>query len=178
MKINIKKPGFTLVETLIALSIFAILSVIVSSIYIQANHLQQRISNLQKLQNEGRYMMEKMAREIRGREIKLNYDLTNPTSTLAFNKDEEDNLVRIYWDNNNLVYDLNGATSTLNSLGIAVLDAKFSIYPTTDPFSLIPFSNIQPRVTMMLKIKNLDGRAEYQKTLTIQTTISSKNYKR
>ena len=61
--------GFTLVEILVSLFIFSLLSIALSGIYIAFTKAQNRTYASQKLLNDMQYSMEIMAREIRNNEI-------------------------------------------------------------------------------------------------------------
>ena len=176
------QKGFTLVEILMATAIFAIASVIISGIFINASNLQGQVSNYQKLQNDGRYIVEKIAKEIRAKDVVLVYPNNNPTSTLNFWPDELDNQISISFDSStkSLVYVKNGQGASLNSLDVDVNKASFFIYPVLDPFNINSASatpNIQPRITLLLDISNKNA-PRYKKELIFQTTISSRNYMR
>ena len=80
--------GFTLVEVVVAIGIFSLASVIISTVYFNTNNLHQQTANFQRLQNEGRYLVEKIAREVRAREITYPIDSPPPQNHLEFLKDE------------------------------------------------------------------------------------------
>lgn len=183
MKSNNYKNGFTLVEILMATSIFAVSSVVICGIFINASNLQKQISNYQKLQNDGRYIIEKIAKELRAKDIVLLYPSDNPTSTLNFWPDESGNHIRIYFNSStrSLIYEKNGQSAELNSSDVEIRQARFFIYPVLDPFSINSASNtpdIQPRITLLLDITNKTEVLKYKKNLILQTTISSRNYMR
>lgn len=177
-----KMRGFTLMEIVVAIGIFAITSLIVSAIFINANKLQQNTASYQRLQNDGRYIIEKVSREIRGRELILPRDeALNPTSILSFLEDEYGQTVQISYDSDtkNLNYVLNGVSEKLNADDVDIKDVKFYVLPVKDPFnSTDPIPNVQPRVTLLIKLENKSLNVNYTKQLILQTTISSKLYKR
>ena len=174
--------GFSLAEVVVAIGIFSIASVIISTVYLNANDLHQHTVSYQRLQNDGRYIIEKMAREIRAREIKYpTGGVTLPQNHIEFLKDEIGNEVSIEWVNQNLVYMVSGQSANLNADDVLVTDLKFYIIPTqADQWGIDPTTNKQPRVVISLKLKNTNTNTnpKYQKEITIQTTISSKVYKR
>lgn len=180
---NKNQNGFTLIESIVALSIFSLLMVVVSSIFINANNLQKNIAAYQRLQNDGRFILEKLAREIRGRE--LVYPLitgnNNPIQTkIEFRPDEQGQAAVVEFVSPDLKYTLDGFTAeNLNADDVAVEDAKFVIQPTAaDTWGTQPSNNIQPRVVIWLKLKNRNLDPRFTQELVLQTTISSKLYQR
>lgn len=167
--------GFTLVEILVAAGIFTIASLIIGAIFVNANNMQLQSSNMQRLQNEARYIIEKIAKEIRGRELDISGSLSQP-DTLVFFPDETLNTVTIEYSGSDLIYNLTdpaGQTDSavLNAADVIIEEAKFFIKPVDS------YDPTQPRVTLLLRLKNQNAN-KFQRELTIQTTISSKNYKK
>lgn len=173
--------GFTLAEVVVALGIFSIASVVISAVYLNANNLHQHTANFQRLQNDGRYLVEKIAREIRAREIKYPLEANQPQDHIEFLKDELGQEVSIARsaDNKNLEYRISGQAANLNADDVEITDVKFYIIPSEeDKWNTEPISNKQPRVVIVLRLKNKDVNPKFQKEIAIQTTISSKIYKR
>lgn len=181
---KVNTQGFTLVEMLVTVSIFAIVSVVTSSIFINVNNLQQQTRNLQRLQNEGRYLLEKIAKEIRGRELdygSVGFPNGGLTEQLDFKADELGDLMSIRFDaqNEKILISVNGEEEALNSDQVEVKDLQFKVSPSNNPFSQTATSSevMQPRVTISMKLSNKGVPERYLKNLDLQTTISSKIYK-
>ena len=180
------RRGFTLIEIVVAIGIFSIASVIISSVYLNANNLHQHTAVFQRLQNDGRYMVEKITREIRAREIKYpNPVESQPQDHLDFLKDEvgEEVSIKLSADGKNLKYSINSvngvSSANLNADDVEIVDVKFYVIPNRENiWGDDPMTNEQPRVTLFLKLKNKAVNPKFQKEITIQTTISSKVYKR
>ncbi len=180
-----QQRGFTLAEMIVTVGVFAIALSIASVVILSVNKLQQNTANLEKLQNEGRYLMEKMAKEVRGRALdysQLSSDLDGVASTLVFKQDELGETLAISYLPDDQAIRLTSAqdgrtnSANLNSEEVLVTSAKFIVNPLLDPATeSTPLE--QPRVTILLTLKNRDGRAEFQKQLTLQTTISSNIYR-
>jgi len=67
----------------------------------------------------------------------------------------------------------------LNATDVEVTEARFFVWPESNyPWNETPLVNIQPRVTIFLKLKNIGLAEKYQKEISLQTTISSRFYKR
>lgn len=177
----ILRDGFSLAEVIVAIGIFSIASVIISSVYLNANNLHQHTASSQRLQNDGRYIIEKMAREIRAREIKYPVGVIQPQDHIEFLKDELGNQVSIVKSisGGNIEYTVNGQSANLNADDVEIIDLKFYIIPNQeDKWNTEPTTNKQPRVVIFLKLKNKNINPKFQKEISIQTTISSKVYKR
>lgn len=181
---KVNTQGFTLVEMLVTVGVFAIVSVVTSSIFINVNNLQQQTGNLQRLQNEGRYLLEKIAKEIRGRELDygpVGFPNGGLTDRLDFKVDELGDSMSIEFDDQNerILISINGEREPLNSDQVEIKDLQFKVSPSNDPFSQTATSSeaMQPRVTIYMKLSNKDVPERYLKNLDLQTTISSKIYK-
>lgn len=189
------RRGFTLVEVVVAMSIFSILTVVVSGIFVNVSNLHRQTANLQRLQNDGRYMIEKIAREIRSREV--DYPVDNPNPCLFFKADELDTVLMINHidtnaDNINDAVSYNidptvttctnessGNSALLNASDVEVRKLEFIVSPLSDDvWNQEPVYNIQSRVTVLLTISNRDSNPKHRQEVTLQTTISSKLYKR
>jgi prepilin-type N-terminal cleavage/methylation domain-containing protein len=189
-----KIQGFTLIEVVITLSIFSIMAVIISGIFLNVNNLQKNTANFQRLQNDGRYILEKLAREIRAREVIYPLAGSNSQNLLYFKKDERNNYLRLcLTETGSLNYFLDAQDEiiaednrrrcleegyALNADDVEIAVVKFFVAPTAeDVWGDAPQTNIQPRVTILLKLRNR-GSEKYRQELELQTTISSKVYKR
>ena len=162
---------------------------VITGVFINANNLQKNTASFQRLQNNGSYMMEKIAKEIRAREIDYTATFgTNPLTALYFQPDEYGLSIGIIFDATvnrdgktigSIIYSNNQGADFLNSRDIEVVEAKFLVFPALDEiWGAEPVTNLQTRATILLKIKNANMAERYQKTLTLQTTVSGKIYKR
>lgn len=69
------KKGFTLIETIIALSIFVMTLLITVNIYLVVHNAQRKVVALQRVQDDVRYLFEAIAQEVRLGDI--NYEFYN-----------------------------------------------------------------------------------------------------
>jgi len=175
---NNKNNGFTLIEALVSVAIFSIAITVIATVFFNTNNLQQRTKNLQQLQNEGRYILDKLAKEIRAREI--DPALTGDNQELFFKADEFGEMLGFYYDEDqqNLMIssqtgEQDALSAPLNSSAIAVSDIEFFIFPTTNEEAELR----QPMVLIRLVLKNRINSKLYYQELRLQTAISSKFYK-
>ncbi|MFA5124510.1 MAG: prepilin-type N-terminal cleavage/methylation domain-containing protein [Patescibacteria group bacterium] len=186
----IRNQGFTLVEMLITAGLFAITSVLVGGIFINVNNLQQQTANMEKLQNDGRYMIEKIGREVRGRE--LDYERTLPpidgkVDRLIFKKDEAGEVWQLAYDPEDFMAKIFITTispdstvfASLNASDVGVSNLQFIVSPIYDPYANVTTDDYiyQPKITLLMTIYNKNVPDRYRKELRLQTTISSKVYR-
>lgn len=185
-KRNNRNPGFTLVEVLVTVSIFTVVLLVSTGVFININSLQQQSGNIQKLQNEGRYILERLAKEVRSRELDyamMEFVDDSITERLIFKPDEFSEILEVYFQDNNLMFSITNALgetrqAPINSeTEVAIESAKFYLTPIREPAELDPDNIVQPKTTIFLSLKNINGLTKYAKTLDLQTTISRKIYK-
>jgi len=75
IKLTKNQHGFTLIEMIVAISIFVLILLIATNIYFIVNNTQRKVVTMQRIQSDVRYLYEAIAQEIRlGR---INYDFYN-----------------------------------------------------------------------------------------------------
>ncbi|MFA6593716.1 MAG: prepilin-type N-terminal cleavage/methylation domain-containing protein [Candidatus Buchananbacteria bacterium] len=184
-----QNQGFTLVEMLITAGLFAITSILVGGVFINVNNLQQQTANMEKLQNDGRYMVEKMGREIRGRE--LDYEATLPSAEgkvdrLVFKEDEAGEIWQLAYDAEDFsakifittVNPNNTVSASLNASDVGVKNLQFIVSPVFNPYDDDTLNDYvyQPEITVLMTLYNKNTSSRHYKELRLQTTISSKVY--
>ncbi len=189
------KKGFTLIEMLVVLAIFSVATVVIVDIFMMASRAQKRTLVIQKIQSDARYSVEAIAREARMDMIDYNYyggTVVSPTEVLAL-RDQDDNQIIFKKSSENcpsgtdqcLVVSIDGGASwaSITSKGVRVISLDFYIAPAVDPFKLnlengTYDSDDQPRVTAILSTEGVGVRPEEQTTVNLQTTVSSRVYRR
>lgn len=198
---NNKNKGFTLVEVLVSLFVFSLLSVAISSVYIAFSKAQTRTKVSQKLLNDMQYSMEMMAREIRNNEI-VDFDpdctelLGDDYGSCILFKKEDGSVSAFATSTDDSLYYLNLTLNTeegqiyypsdntsitklldeeLNNANINLL--KFDISPNTNPYE-DESNNEHPRVTIGLDVDYVSDREVEQINYFLQTTVSSRIYRR
>ena len=202
-KLKKDKRGITLMEMVVAVAVFSVVIMMATDLYFVAQQSERKTTAIQKVQSDARYSLEAIAREIRVDKIDYQYysNLTNQAEdTLSlFDSDGCRILFRRSLDSsgicqgmdsclavglpprNNGVCDNNLTHIVWTSLtpkNIIVDILHFYISPTVDPFAENSEINEQPRVTIVFTSHNFSAasRPEDEKSLTIQTTVSSRFY--
>lgn len=187
---NNNNQGFTLMEMIIATALFLIVITVSIGIFLSVTKANNRISSMQKVENEIRYILESISKKIRLGMIYYDYyeevygeNLENPVSILAL-LDNADN--RSYFTINGdglsegiiqLSLDDGNSWGNLNTEEIIVDKLDFYLFPEFDPFHQNSIIIKQPMVTIYLEAhynKNDSSVGE----IKIQTTVSSRQYKR
>lgn len=180
MKSNfIKNKGFTLVEMLVAVTVFILIVTAASGIFVSSLKAQRKSLASQQLLDQTSYIAEYMSRAIRMAKkdvagecitAKLNYEKTRSGKGLKF-KNYQDICQEFFWDTaTNQLKEIKGGQEnflTSHSLQILALNIKLAGESQND--------DAQPRVTIFLDIKGKGEKPEMQPEIRIQTTISQRN---
>ena len=190
--------AFTLLEMVIAIGIFTIATLILLQIFLTATKTQQKSNAVLKAQAEARYALEVISRQIRSGYIDYShYGISLPDADSNGISDPQTELALIDLSNNSLVFshsnvdcpagsincvkmDFAGTIQDLTGKGLEVQNLDFYISPTSDPFVLDfnPATGNQPKVTIVMTIQTVGTRPEQIATTYLQTTVSSRYYKR
>ncbi len=156
---NQKKGGFTLIEMLVAIGIFVLVITLVSTIYVGAIGNQRRAFGLQDVLESSRFTLEAMARAIRQSNI------TTATQTL---------LTLNHPSKGAVTYSLAGGrlyegSNPITSQDVTVEDLRFLVS------GLGAGDGLQPRVTIVMRVRSNATRAAEQKFVNVQTTVTPRN---
>lgn len=201
-KIFSKNKGFTLMEILVAIGIFALLSSIFTVIYVTLSKDQQRAKASQALLNNSLYVLELLARDIKNNELDYNFLSTDQACNSTFHPQDcivfkrlDGSLGSFLKPNGDgsLWYSVlqcdnyPSQCSFLQSEGTELLSAslndiqvdylRFLVQPVNESY-LDQSINQQPKVTIILKTSYVSQKAVEQISYTLQTTVSSRIYKR
>lgn len=181
----LRKPGqkgFTLIEAVVATSVFAFVISAVLGVYISVTQLDSKTRAQRAVTQNARYVMEYLAKEIRNGQI--DFDSYPSGNTSGVDQDlyiinQAGEAEHFYLNGNNIVLSKIAGTTNLNSSSIIVTRFKTLVSPSTTPFtvSATPTVNEQPRVTIILEMaSNYGNRANDQASISIQTTFAVRNY--
>ena len=166
--LNLKRlghqKGFTLIEVLITSFVFSIIILAVGGLFVQVIGNERRAFAAQKIQDNGLYIMELLAREIRVSQIKSLDNLMCNLTSLTIS------------------HPINGLTVYTVSGGLiskTVGGSTFSITSSKVNFSRLNFcvmgsgiDNEQPRVVIIASVRPADGE---DSQFDIQTSVSSRD---
>ena len=190
MKDKEQKKGFTLIEMLVATALF--LTVITASIgiFLSTIMANSKINAMQKVENEVRYIMEIISKEIRLGTIYYDYyeevygeSFKNPVPIIAL-RDNADNISYFALNGDAMSSGIvqmslnDGDTwSDLSTDSIIVDSLDFYLLPDSNPFVQDAEIIKQPMVILYLQAHyNKQNASDGQ--IKIQTVISSRQYKK
>lgn len=163
------KKGFTLVEMVVTVFVFLTVIVIAGGSSVSVISLQRRASNLKKVEENGRYVLELMARELRfANPISTpnNSCLSSGSSSISFTHPV----------NGQITYQLNGTRAERVVGGVATIISNPDVEVTNLIFCVSGntfFDGRQPRVTVILRLRS-GGLSREAAILDLQTSVSQR----
>jgi len=180
-----KEKGFTLIEMLVALFIFSLIVGVLIGLFISGIRNQRNILLTQQLLDQTSFALEYMSRALRmalkeGQQSTggdclsqdgLNYE--NPGSDLSrikfINHLEQDDCQEFFLEEGRIKQRKEGQVVSLTSDKLEVTSLKFNLIGQDQ------IDQLQPRVTIFLKIRGRGSLAGTIPEFNIQTTISQRN---
>ena len=164
-----KNKGFSLIELLVAATIFSFVVVGVSGLFAQALDLQRRAVGLQKIEENSQYVIESIAREVRvSRVTSGDTDCSSPgPGSAELTIEHPVNGVVTY------SYDRSSGVGAIlrNGQPITTSDVDFKSFAFCVSGS--GPDNQQTRVTIPMTVEATSGRAAERVSISLQTTIAS-----
>lgn len=155
--------GFTLVELLVGVTVFSLVISIAISLFVSILRDQRHSIAIQNVQDNGRYLIEFIAKEVRMSEIE--------------NSDGESSVLNLTHPlHGDVAYSFTGTTITrddgsgfeqINSDEVQV-QGRFFIDGKTGG------DDEQPRITIVLKVDTTGTKPEEQAEINLQTTLSQR----
>jgi len=177
IKKRIQNKGFTLVELLVSISIFSLIVSAMSGAFVSTIRAQRKSVAFQQLLEQTSYLEEYMSRSIRmGKkdksgaciDEKSNYKITREGKGIGF-LNYNGNCEEFYLSGTELRQNKNNLDLALTSSNLIVENINIELSGNSQ------IDNLQPRVTIFLKIKGAGLKPEEQPEIKIQTTISQRN---
>ena len=196
---NKNNKGFTLVELLIAMSIFVVFLGILMKTYTSIIRSQREANDYRVMYSEARHVFETITQELRNGMVDYNhycadsYSLSGAQESIQIiNKDgvgkriitlekveDEDEVGKIKFDVFKTINDASPESDYLNSDAVSVKDLNFYVYPYFDPYNDDYVLNDPYQFHPMVTVSAIFERERTNKApyvLTLQTTISSRIY--
>lgn len=187
--------GFTLVEVLVSLAVFSVITTIATDLSLSFYRTQGKTENMEELSFAARSIMERLVQEIR--ESEINYQAYGKSTvgledTLYLNDSENQRIIFKKFDQNCpeegaacLKISNDGtAWSSLTPKGVNLKDLRFYVMPLQSPFvfnqeTLTYQAQEQPYVTILLSLERTKpGFLGHKEKVSVQTSVSSRIYKR
>ena len=193
MKFSLTKnnqSGFTLMEVMVAVTIFIFLLTMITDTFMVLEGRKNRLAQRYDLITDAKLMTQKISQDLRL--LTLDYSGSDWPAAVSTNElrltdaNGQHKIVYKFGDFGNCLnclgvqYDGAGDWSVLNKSTISLTGSHFYVWPTSDPFT--PDANgayavnNQPRATIVLKLALPDSPPE--EILTTQTTVVSRLYQR
>ncbi len=195
MKISKEKSGFTLIEMLVAMSIFVVFVGILINSYTSILRAYTEANQYREVYVEARDIFETLSREIR--DGMYDYNIVNPKDTdkrfLLVSKDgmyrteicydEGDSKLSLIKSDFKLagteyVCSTSSDKDVLN-YNTRIADFKYYITPSFDPYDIdnVSFDNqFQPMITFYIEFQANEGSLMEDQSFALQTTITSRIY--
>lgn len=177
-----KNKGFTLAELLVTMVIFVAVISAVIAIFGRVLEQQRRTFTLQNVQDNARYALEAIAREVRMADV-LTPDIGDPQAggfeqLEIINYKGEEVVFRWFYNEPYKQFKVSrddGATFTpLTSEDVEITNFQFYVRKCTtgeDPIE------VQPRVTVSISIRSADPLYKAKTEMYLATTVSTRMYK-
>lgn len=155
-----KKNGFTLIEMLTAMSVFVLVAGLLSGLFFSSLNLQRRAFASRDLQDNARYILDLMSKEIRTANP-ITFSQPGGATALSFTNDSGV-LVNYSW----------GGSSILRNSPLQLTSTTINVQLLNFVLSGAGTNDNQPRVTIILKMSSTTN--PQAPSLEAQTTISTR----
>lgn len=193
------RRGLTLMEMLVVLGVFSLTVMLTSSIFLLSNQAQRRVLASTAAQTDLRFALEAIVREVRTGKVDFEtYEAAGggvpvPTRRLIL-RNAAGQKLEFFLETSATVCPSGssqclavsidgGAAQSLTSASISVDDAQFYVTPSVDPFAFDAAAgdykaDLQPLVTMMIRVRTVATKPEDVVRYTAQTSVASRTYAR
>ena len=164
-KLNLHKNGFTLFETLVAVTMTALIITTVIGIFLSTLVGERRVSQLKTVEDNARYGMETMSRELRMSLAIYSDEAGECDDELDFiNANGESQ--RYSLSNGQLIKTITGVSEPITSQKVKVNELDFCVNDFVG-------KDAQPRVTILITIESVKDSLV---KIFLQTTVSLRAY--
>ncbi len=164
------KNGFTLIELVVAAFIFSILVMVAGGSFVSALSLQRRALNIKRVEENGRFILELMSRELRVANPITSSDsvcVTSVVDNISF-QHPVNGMIQYSLNGTQIQRQVNGVDTIISNPDVEVVNLNFCISGN------VIGDDLQPRVTIVLSIRA--GESGPQSTrIDLQTTVSQRS---
>ncbi|MBD3282227.1 MAG: prepilin-type N-terminal cleavage/methylation domain-containing protein [Candidatus Portnoybacteria bacterium] len=159
------KKGFTLIELIVAMAVFVIAISVVLSLFMMGLRAQRKAIALQDVQDNARFLLGFIAKELRMSEIN---SVSSNTLNITRSDGREVEYVFVDGDLERSLPSDPSSSGVINSDQVNIEGFFYGI-------GVGGGDGQQPRITIVLNISSTGGRIEEQAQIEIQTTLSPRN---
>lgn len=182
---NSKIKGFTLIEMLVSIGIFIILTIALTGIFVSSSRVQSRTLATQELMSQSSYVLEYMDRFLRMAKKDVSGSCTG-TAGANYNPPESISNTITFLDYNNVCHQfvlennqikekkfISGSwvSAEITSSKVKVNNLKFSVIGGSQP----PTNTLQPKITILIDIESKSQIVDPVPKIKVQTTISQRH---
>ena len=171
MTTHSRESGFSLVELLVAATVFTFVVTGVSGLFVTALDIQRRATGVQKIEENAQFALESIAREVRVSTITSgDTDCANQgpgTSTLTIQHPTNGTVI--------YAYDRTSTTGAILRNGQPITSGDVDITAFAFCVSGSGPDGAQSRVTIPLTIQSLAGRPSLRVNVSLQTSVVSRD---
>lgn len=180
------QKGFTIIEAVVAAGVFAFVITSALGVYMSVLQLDAKTRAERSVQQNARFIMDYLAKEIRNGVI--DYDAVNDADTLTlFNQLSQQEIFDYNTagcnggagDLSTCVLRLTKTgigTTNLNSADVSVTRLRFYLDPDENPFNLDNDEHQQPHVTIVMRIESNTSKNTDRGVIDLQSTFTVRDY--
>lgn len=161
MSKSFKNRAFTFIEFLVAMSIFVVVTTVVLSLFSAAIKSYRRVIAMQNVQENARFLMEFMTKEIRMSII------NNSTLTTLFLTRSDGQSVSYVFSGNKLERTSPSSSGPINSEEVSI-NGRFYVE------GIGTGDGRQPKVTIIMRAESTGQKVEEKAKIDVQTTLSQR----
>jgi prepilin-type N-terminal cleavage/methylation domain-containing protein len=164
--------GFSLIELLIAATVFTFVASGVTGLFVGALNIQRRATNIQRIEENALFVLESVAREIRVSRVTSGDTVCvplDPVGTRTLTIEHPVNGIVTYQ------YRTLAGTGSITRNGEAMTADDVSVTAFAFCVSGSGADNEQTRVTMPITLESVDGPANARAETSLQTTVISRD---
>jgi prepilin-type N-terminal cleavage/methylation domain-containing protein len=172
MKRVCTQRGFSLIELLVAATIFTFIVTGVTGLFLQALDLQRRATGIQKIQENALYVLESIAREVRVSLVTsgdTNCSPPDPITTRTLTLQHPVNGAVTY------AYDRTSGVGVISRNGQPITSSDVDVTAFAFCVSGSGADGQQSRVTIPMTLQAVAGRTSDRISTSLQTTIVSRD---